>query len=526
MSEIAAKDMLVYRYPAWAWLLFAAIVMVLSLPFYDALSQMVSKWLGTDEYSHAIVLPFVAAFLLWCQKDELSRRRMVGSWLGPILVLVGFGAQTLGELATLYTIVQYAYLVVIAGLVLSLSGIRLFPKFIPALVILFFTVPLPNFLYNNLSSELQLISSQLGVWFIRLFGIPVYLQGNVIDLGSMKLQVVEACSGLNYLFPLLSIGFIAAYIFKAPLWQRVLIFLSIAPITVVMNSVRIGIIGLSVDRYGSMLTEGFLHFFEGWVVFMVSLAILFAEIWLFNVVFNRRQSFAQVFAIELPGKGTPGDGLPRSVPLPFKISAGIVFTLSFAALALPDREESIPTRLHFTTYPLFLGEWTGQRRVMESVYVDALKFDDYILADYSNGAGALINFYTAYYSSQRKGQSAHSPRSCIPGGGWRIESLQTFELPFSSADGSVFNANRVLIAKGENKQLVYYWFQQRGRNITNEYLVKWYMFVDALSSNRTDGALVRFTTPVRPGEDLQGREAQLTSFMMLHHETLRQYIPE
>ncbi|MBQ0719259.1 MAG: VPLPA-CTERM-specific exosortase XrtD [Gammaproteobacteria bacterium] len=515
-----------YRYPAYFWVALLIVAGVLIIPFYAALDHMVGKWLGTDEYSHAIFLPFVAAFFLWCNKDDLALRVLQGSWLGPLVVILGFALQIAGELASLYTVTQYAYLLVIVGFVLSISGVRDFFKFVPALIILFFTIPLPNFIYNNLSAKLQLISSELGVLFIRIFGIPVYLQGNVIDLGAMKLQVVEACSGLNYLFPLLSIGFIAAYIFKAPWWQRLAVFLSVIPITVIMNSVRIGVIGVSVNRFGSALTEGVLHFFEGWVVFMISLAILFLEIWLFNRVFDRKTAFADAFSLTLPAPRNKAPKSLRAIPKSFVISVLIALVFSLASLLLPAREDVIPQRLHFSTYPMFLGTWTGQRRVMDSVYIDALKFDDYILVDYNDGKGSNVNFYTAYYASQRKGQSAHSPRSCIPGGGWQINELSIVELPINGQDGKPLKANRVLITKGDYSQLVYYWFQQQGRHITSEYAVKWHLFLDALISNRTDGALVRFTTLVSKEDDLATKDELLQSFMGLHYSILQPYVPD
>src|SRR6185312_17264866 len=124
---------------------------------------------------------------------------------------------------------------------------------------------------------LQLISSQLGVLFIRAFQIPVFLEGNVIDLGVYKLQVVDACSGLRYLYPLLSLGFLAAYLFQAPIWQRVVVFLSTIPITIVMNSLRIGIVGILVNHFGPQDADGFLHMFEGWIIFIACAAVLVAE---------------------------------------------------------------------------------------------------------------------------------------------------------------------------------------------------------------------------------------------------------
>ena len=105
---------------------------------------------------------------------------------------------------------------------------------------------------------------------IRAAGISVYLEGNVIDLGSYQLEVAEACSGLRYLFPLMTLSFIIAYTFGGAMWKRVIVFLSSIPLTVLMNSIRIGVIGITVDRWGTRMAEGVLHEFEGWVGFMIS----------------------------------------------------------------------------------------------------------------------------------------------------------------------------------------------------------------------------------------------------------------
>ena len=139
---------------------------------------------------------------------------------------------------------------------------------------------MPSFIDSTLSLRLQLVSSQLGAFFIRLVGIPVYLDGNVIDLGYYQVQVVEACSGLRYIYPLLSLSFLAAYFFKAPLWQRALVFFSVVPIAIVMNSIRIGLVGVTVNYWGTQAADGVLHFFEGWFVFLMCACILALEIYL------------------------------------------------------------------------------------------------------------------------------------------------------------------------------------------------------------------------------------------------------
>ena len=110
---------------------------------------------------------------------------------------------------------------------------------------------------------------------VALAGVPVYLEGNVIDLGVDMLQVAEACSGLRYLFPIMSFTYVFAVLYRGPVWQKLVLLALAVPVAVTMNAVRIGIIGILVDRYGVAQAEGFLHVFEGWVVFLSCLAILF-----------------------------------------------------------------------------------------------------------------------------------------------------------------------------------------------------------------------------------------------------------
>ena len=145
---------------------------------------------------------------------------------------------------------------------------------------------------------MQLISSELGVLVIRLFDIPVYLEGNIIDLGTYKLQVVEACSGLRYMYPLLSLSLILAFFFRVVMWKRVLVFVSAIPITIVMNSIRIGIIGVLVEYFGIEVAEGFLHDFEGWVIFLVCFFFLYLEMWLITARERRNVPFSNLLVIK------------------------------------------------------------------------------------------------------------------------------------------------------------------------------------------------------------------------------------
>ena len=182
----------------------------------------------------------------------------------------------LGRLATLRMLEGFAFWLALCGVALSLMGWRAFRIIAVPLLLLLLAIPLPPFFLQNLSAVLQHWSAELGVVVIRALGISVYLQGNVVDLGRYKLEVAEACSGLRYLFPLLTLGMLMAYLYHGAWWKRLLVALSSVPLTVLMNSLRIGTIGVMVDRWGPQLAEGLVHDVQGWAMFMLTGALMLA----------------------------------------------------------------------------------------------------------------------------------------------------------------------------------------------------------------------------------------------------------
>ncbi|MEO0421322.1 MAG: VPLPA-CTERM-specific exosortase XrtD [Pseudomonadota bacterium] len=509
-----------------AWVTLGVLLAALGLIFFDGLAFMVDEW-SREEYSHGYLIPIIAAAMVWRERRALSSLAWSGSYLGLLVTFAGLGLFLLGELSTLYVLIQYAFLLTLTGVCLAIFGVRAMRYLWVPLVYLFFMIPLPNFLYANLSQQLQLISSALGVAVIRLFDISVFLEGNVIDLGVYQLQVVEACSGLRYLFPLMSFGFLCAYLFKAPAWQRVLVFLSSIPLTVLMNSIRVGIIGVLVEYFGIEQAEGFLHYFEGWVIFMACVGMLFAGMWLLARFTGGGRSFNDVFVVDLgepAERGLDHQRLARSAT----VATVAVVVMAVFTLSLTAREEVVPPRAEFTSFPLRLGDgWVGRSERLRPNILKVLKLTDYALINYtSTSERAPVNLYSAYYASQRKGASIHSPRSCLPGNDWIINDSRVEEVDLRIPGEAPVRVNRVLIQKERSRQLVYYWFDQRGRSLTNEYAVKWYLLWDALRLNRTDGALLRLTTPILESETPEQAEARLQG--LLREVSLRfdQYLPD
>jgi exosortase D (VPLPA-CTERM-specific) len=498
-----------------------AAVLVCVAAFGPALLELVRRWNSQEEYSHGFLIPVVSAWLLWTRRDALHASIGPSSLAGAALVLLAIVMGIIGELSAIWLLSQIGFVLALMGIVLTIGGYSLLRvAFIP-LAYLLFAIPLPYFIDAVLTLKLQLISSRLGVFFISLFQIPVYLDGNIIDMGTYKLQVVEACSGLRYLYPLLSLSFLAAYLFHGRPWQRVVIFLSSIPIAVGMNGFRIGMVGFLVDRWGTRMAEGALHFFEGWVIFLACSAFLAGEMYLLARLSGRR--FFDVF--HLPNvEATPIDATPSKSlgQIPIMVCLALLCAGGLAVFAVSGRSEIVPERTRFVAFPTHLADWQGRTSSLDAATEQFLKADDYILADYALPHDKPVNLYVAYYASQRKSESPHSPIVCLPGGGWAITLLERKNFDTGGTD---YLYNRVIIQNGSSRNLVYYWFDERGRAVADEYWAKWYLLADSVVKNRTDGALVRLITQISPDESEADADQRLQSFMQVALPRLAEYLP-
>jgi EpsI family protein len=274
------------------------------------------------------------------------------------------------------------------------------------------------------------------------------------------------------------------------------------------------------------MAEGVLHDFEGLVVFLGCTALLVAQMWLLARIGPSPLPLRSAFGLDFPAP-TPKSALVRyrSLPASFVAALGLLAGAALVAAALPARNPERPERHELLQFPMSIDAWRGQPERIDRAALDVLNADDTLLANYRDARGNLVNLYVAYFAAQSRAAEAHSPRICIPGGGWDIESLRPVTLegvPFGDAP---LRVNRVVISRGEQRQLVYYWFQQRGRNITHEYAAKWFILVDQIRINRSDGAMVRLTTPIRRGEDEAQAESRLNAFAAELVPLLAAYIP-
>jgi exosortase D (VPLPA-CTERM-specific) len=495
------------------WFRTASYGVLLWFVYRSSLIYLYRKW-QDDDFTYCYIIPFIVLYLVWEKRDRLAALSSIPSWKGLIPLAAGIVLFWLGELGGEFTMLFLSIWLVIVALCWTHLGWRKL-KIIsfPLVFGLALFVP-PNGLYLPLTFKLKLISSQIGVAMMQMYGMSAYREGNVIDLGFTQLQVVDACSGLRYVIPLFLMGILLAYYSRVALWKRLLLVLSTVPISIVTNSLRIASVGILYQFWGPSVAEGFFHDFSGWFIFMAGMAILAAEMWGLKKVFRETESKSS--ETEDGRRKTEGRGceavqevhVSRLTSYVSLVSIAVLLATIAAAQSVDFREKT-PLAKPFSDFPLQVGEWMGSRSSMEQKFLDVLKLSDYAMIDYRDRQGKEISFYVAYNASQSKGQATHSPATCLPGSGWVFRESGTADI---IGETGTMQASRAFMEKNGVRQLVYFWFPQRGRVLTNLYQIKFYNFCDALTRHRTDGGLVRVITPVYENEDPEVAEARLQDF--------------
>jgi exosortase D (VPLPA-CTERM-specific) len=510
----------------FAWLLIS--IAGLSMYFRDGIYSLFDAW-AKPEYSHGFLIPVIAGYLILREIKNTPPSQAKGSEApGLLIALLGLGVGLLGNLTQIPYFITYGLLITAGGVILLMAGARRGLKFWAAWAYLLFMLPLPNAAYWQVSTKLQFISSALGVEVIRFMQIPVLLEGNVIDLGEFKLQVAEACSGLRYLFPLASFGFLFAVLYQGPFWHRALLFISSIPITVLMNSFRIGVIGILVNSFGIDQAEGFLHWFEGWIIFVSCMAILFGEAWLLQRFTKQPKSVLGMLDLDSSGFLQPARNILSISGSGFRVAFAILSVfVGVSWILMPKPHPTVPDHKLFALFPLEVNGWSGEAGRNPKEVEDVLAADDYLTIFYhSPDKKHTINLFSAFYRSTTDGTGIHSPEICIPGGGWEVSRWQRYDVVFDSPDQTPLKVNRAVIQKGTERQLVYYWFHMRGQSFASEYQAKLSTVWDSMTKQRADGALVRFITPLLQGESDADGDRRLAAFMPAALKQLPEYIPD
>ena len=245
--------------------------------YFDTLRRLLDDWRVDENYSHGFLVPLISAYAVWSDRKQLAATpREPRFWPGAgitvfsvLMLLAGIaGAELyLARLSLLFSFV---------GLVLYFCGAEWLRRMAFPIGIWLLAIPIPNVIFFRIALPLQLIASDYATRAIKLFGIPALREGNVIELAQMKLQVVEACSGIRSLVSLLTLAVVYIYFTEDRWLRRIAILLAVAPIAIIANATRVAGTGVMAHYYGIQAAEGFMHGFSGWLVFLAAILLLLA----------------------------------------------------------------------------------------------------------------------------------------------------------------------------------------------------------------------------------------------------------
>ena len=257
--------------PLLVGLLLASLVLVLYGP---VLKLLVLNWWQDPDYGHGFFVPLFVGYILW---QERSRWRAVprqpSNW-GLLAILGAIGLLMVGSLgADLFTS-RFSLLVLLGGMVMFLAGWETLRAVSFPLGFLFFMIPLPALIYNEVTLPLQLLASRFAVHFLQMLQVPALREGNLIFLPNYTLEVVEACSGIRSLMSLLALAGAYGYWMQERAWMRITLAIMMAPIAIISNGLRIVGSGVLAYRVAPQAAESFFHLFSGWLIFLCALLFM------------------------------------------------------------------------------------------------------------------------------------------------------------------------------------------------------------------------------------------------------------
>jgi exosortase len=256
-----------------AWMPILWFTALLVAVYFPVLKLLVYQWSTDEDVGHGFFVPLVAGYIAWQRRDRILAIERTPAWWGLGVMAWGALQGFLGGLGAELFLQRSAILITLVGLLLTLGGTRLVRALLFPLLLLPFMIPIPTVIYNQITFPLQLFASRVAEMTLSLLGIPVLRDGNVLELASQKLSVAEACSGIRSLLSLSFLSLVYAYFFDKKVWMRWALLFSTPPIAILANSGRVSITGI-LSEIDTDLARGFFHKLEGWIIFLIALAML------------------------------------------------------------------------------------------------------------------------------------------------------------------------------------------------------------------------------------------------------------
>jgi exosortase len=273
--------------PYWQMAVLAGVSLWLYGP---TLSRLVGQWWQDPNFSHGFFVPAFSAFVIWQERARLRSLRTRPSWWGMGGLALALCVLIIGQMGAELFLARFSLVLLLASLIVLFLGWDYFRALFFPIAFLLLMIPIPAILFNQITFPLQLLASKVAAAVLPLLGVPILREGNVINLPAMTLEVAEACSGIRSLMSLVTLAIIYGYLTEKRIALRVVLAVASVPIAVAANSVRIIGTGLLVQYWDPDKAEGYFHASWGWIIFVISLVMLYALHSVMRILWRERSA--------------------------------------------------------------------------------------------------------------------------------------------------------------------------------------------------------------------------------------------
>jgi exosortase len=256
----------------WPLLVFFSAFVLL---YYPVIFKMVHDWSIDDNYSHGFLIPFIAGYLIWQDRNRLAQIAIRPAGMGLALLAASLAFFILARVGAELFTQRVSMLMVVYSAAVFFAGWAFAKALFWPIAYLVFMIPLPAIIWNQIAFPLKLFATKMAVSVIQMINIPVYGEGNIIHLANTTLEVIDACSGLRSLTSLLALSAAFALISGHPRWKKIVLFLSAVPIAILVNIFRLSATAAMASYIGPKVAQGFLHEASGIVVFVLAFVLLY-----------------------------------------------------------------------------------------------------------------------------------------------------------------------------------------------------------------------------------------------------------
>ncbi|MHC4817593.1 MAG: exosortase C-terminal domain/associated protein EpsI [Planctomycetota bacterium] len=490
--------------------------------FLPTLVELGREWVDVPEYGHGLLMPPVAAWMIWSRRRELGalRRGADNRWLpllGALALVPLTGVLLLGEMNLSWFLKPLAFVGALTACIALLYSWRGVRALAAPLLVLLLMCPVPWRLVIDVTLPLKRHASVLATGLMDLSGLEAGLQGNLIHVpGITSLWIADQCSGVRSLLSLASVAIVGCLFWRRHWGVKLAVILSCIPITVAVNALRIWLTAVLAVHVSPEAAQGFFHVGEGFLLFLAAAAILW--VW------------ARALSAVLPGgrlprsKPTrPAPALPARPFAPRVAYAAAVAVLALAAVGVyhvrarvadvPDDADAVARmRDAFSGLPLDVaqGAYRGEPLEWDEEIIRRSGADAYGAVRYEDGDGRVYQVYLA--GAVRTASNFHAPNVCMPSADWETLAAQSVAYTGDPVAGTSARMQRLLLQRGEDRMITYYWFQAGTRPAGGEWTVRFYRLLDLLRNEPLSPTMiVSIYVPVRGS--IEATEAAARGFL-------------